>query len=81
MYGGIKQNWPCTNKSESKSKSCVLNSFIELKGKWRFLDDPEWGKLLARLRLDELTEDDLLILNSRVITPKYVSVIYIYTYI
>jgi hypothetical protein len=81
LYGGIEQNWPCTDKSELKSKSCILKSFIELKGKWLFLDDPEWGELLARLRLYELTEDDLLILNSRVITPKYVSVIYIYTYI
>ena len=51
----------------------VLNSFIELKGKWRFKDDPEWGELLARLRINETTAEDLVILNSRVISQKYVS--------
>ena len=51
----------------------VLNSFIELKGKWRFKDDPEWGELLARLRMNETTAEDLVILNSRVISQKYVS--------
>jgi hypothetical protein len=68
-------NYPIWQNTE-QLWHCVLNSFIELKGKWRFVDDPEWGELLARLRLDELTEDDLLILKSRVISPKYVFVIY-----
>jgi hypothetical protein len=73
-------NYPIWQNTE-QLWHCVLNSFIELKGKWRFVDDPEWGELLARLRLDELTEDDLLILKSRVISPKYVFVIYICIYI
>jgi hypothetical protein len=51
----------------------VLNLFIELKGKWRFKDDPEWGELPARLRMNETTAEDLVLLNSRVISQKYVS--------
>jgi hypothetical protein len=48
----------------------VLNSFVELKGKWRFAEDPEWGELLERLRLNACTQADLDILKSRVIGPK-----------
>eukprot|EP00978_Attheya_sp_CCMP212_P043498 scaffold285212_cov71-Attheya_sp.AAC.1 len=47
----------------------VLNSFVELKGKWCFADDPEWGDLLERLRLNECTPNDILILHSRIIIP------------
>ena len=48
----------------------VLNLFVELKGKWPFAEDPEWGELLERLRLNACTQADLDILKSRVIGPK-----------
>jgi hypothetical protein len=48
----------------------VLNSFVELKGKWRFAEDPEWGELLERLRVNASTQADIAILQSRVISTK-----------
>ncbi len=48
----------------------VLNSFVELKGKWRFAEDPEWGALLERLRLNACDQADIEILQSRVIPSK-----------
>ena len=45
----------------------VINSFIELEGMWRFTEDPEWGEILARLRMSLSTEDDIKVINSGVI--------------
>lgn len=41
-----------------------INCFIELSGKHRFADDPEWGELLLRFRNGEPTEDDIDLINE-----------------
>ena len=45
----------------------VINSFIELEGKWRFAEDHKWGEILARLRMSTSTDNDIKVINSRVI--------------
>jgi hypothetical protein len=45
----------------------VINSFIELEGKWRFKEDKEWGEILGRLRMSTSTDQDIAVINSRVI--------------
>ena len=45
----------------------VINSFIELEGKWRFKEDEEWGEILGRLRMSTSTSQDIAVINSRVI--------------
>ena len=44
-----------------------VNCFIELKGLHRFKDDPEWGRLLQRMRDGALTPQDIITLNERVV--------------
>jgi hypothetical protein len=48
----------------------VLNSFVELRGTWRFLDDPEWGEILGRFRMSTQTQEDINVVNQRVIKDK-----------
>ena len=42
----------------------MVNTYIELDGKWRFKDDPVWGKRLLRFREGEPTVDDILYINE-----------------
>jgi hypothetical protein len=43
----------------------VINSFIELEGKWRLAEDPEWREILARLHMSLSTEKDIrIIINT-----------------
>jgi len=44
-----------------------INEVIFLNGDWRFQHDPEWGKILGRLRLGLSTDEDFETINSRVI--------------
>ena len=44
-----------------------INCFIELQGNHRFAQDPEWGELLRRFRLGEVTDEDLAKINERVV--------------
>jgi hypothetical protein len=44
-----------------------INEVIFLNGDWRFRHDPEWGRILGRLRLGLSTEEDFDKINSRVI--------------
>ena len=45
-----------------------INCFIELQGMHRFKDDLEWGFLLRRFRDGQATDEDINIINSRVVT-------------
>jgi hypothetical protein len=47
-----------------------INCYIELQGQHRFKNDQEWGLLLTRYRDGKLTEEDIDIINSRVITTE-----------
>ena len=49
---------------------CVLNSFVELNGTWRFTDDPEWGAILGRMRMGLTTTEDMAVYDSRVVKTK-----------
>ena len=42
-----------------------LNCYIELNGKWRFKDDPEYGEIMTRMRNDELQVADLQEINKK----------------
>jgi hypothetical protein len=44
-----------------------INCFVELKGKWRFKDDPEYGDTLLRFRDGIPSQADFDFINSRVI--------------
>ena len=44
-----------------------VNTFIELKTNHRFGNDPEWGKLLQKVRKEKLTKTELGTINSRVV--------------
>jgi hypothetical protein len=44
-----------------------INCYIELKGLHRFKDDPEWGKILERIRNDQYTQHDIDSINECVI--------------
>eukprot|EP00978_Attheya_sp_CCMP212_P019745 scaffold55649_cov43-Attheya_sp.AAC.1 len=33
--------------------------------KWRFIEDPEWGEVLGRLRMSTPTESDITVFNPR----------------
>jgi hypothetical protein len=48
----------------------VLNSFVELTGTWRFLEDPEWGEILGRIRMSRETAQDLKKIETRLIVEK-----------
>ena len=43
----------------------TVTTFIELKTNHRFQADPEWGKLLSRLREKGGTQDDIDLINTR----------------
>jgi hypothetical protein len=45
----------------------AVNACIFLDGFHRFNGDPKWGEILYRLRMGELTEEDVREINSRVI--------------
>lgn len=48
----------------------AVNCCLELHGMHRFADDPEWGLILMRFRNGQLTENDIDVINTRVITEK-----------
>jgi hypothetical protein len=41
-----------------------LNAYIELDGRWRFQDDPEWGERMSRFREGEPTLSDVRTIND-----------------
>ena len=43
------------------------NIFLELKTNQRFTDDPIWGELLDDLRINDLKEEHVQIINSRLV--------------
>jgi hypothetical protein len=45
----------------------VINSFIELEGKWPFAKDHEWGGILACLHMSTSTNNDKKVINLRVV--------------
>jgi hypothetical protein len=44
-----------------------INCYIELQGMHRFIEDPEWGRILKRIRNDEYTQHDIDEINKCVI--------------
>jgi PIF1-like helicase len=42
----------------------MVNTFIELDGKWRFMDDPVWGERLLRFRQGVPTSEDIKTIND-----------------
>ena len=44
-----------------------INCYIELQGMHRFKEDPEWGRILKRIRNDEYTQHDIDEINKCVI--------------
>ena len=45
----------------------AINCYVELLGLHRFSDDPEWGRILTRLRNDVYTQHDIDAINARFI--------------
>ena len=45
-----------------------INCFIDLQGTHRFAQDPEWGEILGRFRIGQVTNNDLALINERVVT-------------
>ena len=45
----------------------ALNVYIELNGKWRFMKDPHWGDIMARMRIGEPTLEDINLINEKCI--------------
>ena len=45
-----------------------VNCYIELNGMHRFKKDMSWGKLLMRIRNEELTKEDVEFINTKVVT-------------
>jgi hypothetical protein len=43
-----------------------INCFIELKGRWRFVNDPQYGEVMSRFRDGTPTVEDITYINSRV---------------
>ena len=68
--GDFRQLEPCTGKalysSNHADKKWVhsINVYIELKGTWRFKDDPEWGRILSRIRSNTHTMHDIDAINA-----------------
>jgi hypothetical protein len=54
----------------------MVNTFVELDGKWRFMDDPAWGEWLLRFQQGSPMKEDKDIINdtcplaNRPIPPK-----------
>lgn len=46
-----------------------VNRYIELNGRHRFRQDPEWGGILSRFREGTVTVDDIRRVNTRVVGP------------
>ena len=68
--GDFRQLEPVSGKplySENHSDKKWLhsiNSYVELRGTWRFKDDPEWGRILTRIRNDRYTHHDIDAINE-----------------
>jgi AAA domain len=58
------------NLPEHKKWRHSINSYVELKGMWRFKDDPEWGHILSRLRTNTHTQRDIDAINQCTIENK-----------
>ena len=43
----------------------MANTFVELDGKWRFMDDPEWAEQLLRFRQGSPTKEDIDTINDK----------------
>ena len=48
----------------------AINCYVELKGLHRFSEDPEWGRILGRIRNDTYTSQDIDKINERVISQQ-----------
>ena len=51
-------------KEPSQYFQLQINSYIELDGKWRFLDDPVWGERMRRFREGYPTLQDIRTINK-----------------
>jgi hypothetical protein len=47
----------------------AINCYVELLGLHRFKDDPEWGRILARIRNDTHTQHDIDAINECLVGP------------
>ena len=69
--GDFRQLEPCrgsplySQNDNDKKWSNSLNCYLELKGMFRFEQDPEWGRILARIRTDTHTSKDIDEINKR----------------
>ena len=71
LSGDMRQLKPVSGKSFIVS-DCPefheqVNTYIELRGRHRFRNDPAWGELLERVRLGRPSREDLELINTRVI--------------
>ena len=48
-----------------------MNCFIQLKGRWRFKDDPKFGEVCWRFHEGTPTPDDFDFVNSRLLSSKF----------
>ena len=47
-----------------------MNCYIELRGLHRFKNDLEWGRLLERMRDGKISQDDIALINTRVVSEE-----------
>ena len=50
----------------------LVNKVVYLDKGHQFVEDPQWGSLLSRLRMGQITVDDIDMINTRVITSSTV---------
>ena len=48
-----------------------MNCFIQLNGRWRFKDDPEFGEVCWRFHEGTPTPDDFDFVNTRLLSSKF----------
>ena len=63
----VKGNALCHQNDKDIKWSSSMNCYLELKGLFRFKDDPQWGKILGRMREDKITTNDIMEINKRVL--------------
>ena len=68
--GDFRQLDPVRKQPLYKDKDHVfrnsVNCFLELVGRHRFQEDPEWGELLAKFRDGTVNEQDIKLLNDEI---------------
>ncbi len=73
FVGDFRQLEPVKNskgaiyKNYKTSEWEILNSYIELKGQFRFASDPEWGEILNSLCSGTTTQQQISKINQRVV--------------